>query len=170
LIKLLGAIILVGATTWVGLGAAQNLKRRENMLRAFASAMEQLAARLSFDLAMLPQVISDLSKEGPYLTQSFFKVCLAGLEDLDSSPFSQIWERAVKTAAEGIGEEGKNALCAAGAIIGRYGLEAQLGSLMGCEARLRALADSAHLECASKSKMYTALGVCSGLMAVIVLI
>ena len=161
---------MVGATTWAGLGAALNLKRRVGALRAYAAAMEQIAARLSFDLALLPRVIEQMSEEGPEPTRNFFKLCLVGLSQLGSMPFSQIWERAVDAAADGLCKDGKATLCEAGAIIGRYGLEAQLGALMGCVTRLRALADRAEHECSSKSRVYTALGVCSGLMAVLVLV
>ena len=132
--------------------------------------MEQMAARLSFDLALIPEVLEQLGREGPELTRSFFKVCLAGLDNIEDMTFSQIWQRAVKTASEGLSSRGKETLVQAGSIIGRYSLEAQLGALMGCVARLKSLADSAAVEGASKIRVYAALGVCSGLMAVLVLI
>ena len=170
MIKILGAILLVGVTTWMGLNASLRLRRRETTARDFASALEQLAAMMSCELLPMPDALERLSDSAPETTRSFFKMCLHGMKELGDRPFSQIWKQSLECCGAWLGGQERAVLVRAGQILGRYGLEAQLSAIGGSVHRLRSLADSSAAEVKEKGRVYTALGVCSGVMAVIVLI
>ncbi|NLT39688.1 MAG: hypothetical protein GXX89_04410 [Clostridiales bacterium] len=170
MIKLLGAVLLVGVTTWVGVNASFRLRQRERAARAFASALEQLAAELSFEMARIPDVLLKLSKTAPEITRPFFHMCVNATKQIGELPFSVIWRESLLKSHTGLGDEERLEVIQAGVILGRYGIEAQLGAVMNCIQRLRALADEASVMNRDKGKVYTALGICSGIMAVIVLL
>ncbi len=162
--------MLVGVTSWVGVSASYRLRQREHAARAFATSLEQLAAELSFEMARIPEVLEKLSKTAPERTRAFFLLCFNGTKSLGERPFSIIWKDALARSRTGLGGQELEAVEQAGTILGRYGLEAQLGAVMNCVQRLRSLADEAAVVGRDKGKVYTALGICSGIMAVIVLI
>lgn len=170
MIKLLGAFLLVAVTTWIGTSSAYKLKQRERSARDFASSLEQLAAMLSYNNGTLPETIRELSEGRTDLSAPFYHLCLLKLGQLDSVPFSRLWSEALEAAGIWLGPRERSTVDRVGQILGRYGLDAQLGAVMNSVSRLRQLADEAAVESRTKGKVYTALGICSGLMAVIVFI
>jgi len=170
LIKLLGAFLMVGVTTWIGANQSFVLRRREHTARDFAARLEQLGAILSFKMDSIPAAIEELLRGEADMTTPFFTMCLVNMEQLGSLSFCEIWSRAMESAHICLGSRERREVMALGEIIGRYGVEAQLNAIMSCVYRLRSLADEQAVQNRQKGKLYTALGVCSGLMAVIVLI
>jgi stage III sporulation protein AB len=95
MIKLLGAIIIIVATTWTGFEAARSFSERPKQLRALRSALQSLEAEIMYGHTPLHEAARRLSEQlsGPLST--FFDSFAKKLTDTETT-VKQAWESSLK--------------------------------------------------------------------------
>lgn len=86
MIKLIGAIMIVGASTYIGFLMAALLKARVSELKDMESALLQLETQIFFTRTTLPEAFSDVGKKSKSPVSDFFYSVAESLRnnDLDS--------------------------------------------------------------------------------------
>lgn len=87
--KLIGAIIILTATTWVGFELAKRLSERPRQLRHLKSALQSLEAEIMYGMTPLAEACINLSRQLPkpisYLFERFSHHLLNKEESVDKA-------------------------------------------------------------------------------------
>ncbi len=170
MIRLIGALLLAGGASLLGILAAAQLDRRVRSLRAMLGALELLERELSFRLTPMPALLSTLAKRSPAPVNAFFAHCLAGMGALGEKTLGDLWDEALESVPMDFQEEEKQALRELGGVLGRYDGEGQRDSLGLARAQLEQCLTAAGDERNRMGRVYRMLGLSSGAILVILLL
>jgi stage III sporulation protein AB len=169
--KLLGAVLLVCACGAVGIGRSRQLRLRVKSLTALTDALALMQNEICRLLTPLPELAARLALDAPEAARPLFGALLPELDALGERPFSELWAAAVENARPTLllrGEE-TEALCVLGLFLGG-GAEEQEKALESTGARLALALAAARTEADTRCRLYTALGLSSGLLLSIILL
>ncbi len=170
MLKLLGALLVIGGGAWAGLSAAGELSRRAKVLDAWADALSLMENELSFRLSAMPELTERLSQSARSPAREVFLDLQKGLKRLGEASFEELWRGALSSHPGGLRGEELDELKNLGAVLGRYGWEDQCKSLETARRALTGWADLAREELRQKGKAYAALGVTLGAFLTILLL
>lgn len=171
MLKIIGALLVAGGATAMGLISVSGLTARVKLLSRLVEALGYMRGEISFNLTPLPDIIQSLSAKTGEADKNFFWVCQRGLKKLGDKPFPEIWRESIdSTLGHLLKEEELITFAALGDVLGRYDSEEQVRSLEYAEKRLSLYLQIAETERAQQGKVYGAVSVLSGLAAIIILI
>ncbi|MDE5412256.1 MAG: stage III sporulation protein SpoAB [Bacillaceae bacterium] len=117
--KLIGAIIILIATTWVGFEIARRLSERPRQLRQLKIALQSLEAEIMYGMTPLAEACHNLAKQMPKPVSYFFSRFAQRLKDQEES-VPVAWEESLKETWQ------LTALCDA-----EYEIMQQFGTTLG---------------------------------------
>ncbi len=150
LIKIIGFVFIVCSTTLFGIGLSKGLKRRTQTLNWFVGAIDEIAEKIRYSSAELPQIISSIYKYDTYLSVDepfFVRLKSTGLDKQDQTTVEEFFE------GLGLGDG-----------------ESQVKRCATYKRQLLRRLEDADRQYNEKSRLYTKLGFFSGLGIVIILI
>lgn len=170
LFKGLGLAAVFLSCLLAGVGASRRLSRRVEELETLISAVEYIAMEIRYDALPVGRLFERLEGIAEYRPLGIFGVCsqaLARTGDLAGS-----WEKALAGAKGTLSlEEGDyEALRLFGRSLGTTDVEGQLSLCDGCVAMLRRRLQAAKANREKRGRMYTSMGVLTGIFIVILLI
>lgn len=171
MLRLLGAFFLVGGTAAMGFRASGKLRMRITVLSELATAIELIRSDLAFRQSDIPDLMKDLAERIAEPVRSLFRACCERESSLGQVSFSQVWNDAM-TECGGLSltTREKRELSSIGTILGRYDVDGQLSALGALHHRMEQLYDEAVRERENKGRVYSTLGVVTGLGLVILLL
>ena len=171
MIKLLGAVLIITGTAAWGAGRALRLKNRVRSLSSLVTALGMMGSEIEARMTPMPELLDLLENEAPYPSKRLFAATSENMKELGMTPFSGIWEQAVRETPELLlSAREESCLKELGFSLGRYDI-AQVRAAIGYTIRrLSDYRDDAERERKASSKMYAFLGVAAGVFAVVVLI
>ncbi len=169
MVKLMGAVLVAAGCGWLGFQGAEGLRRRVRALRDMAGGLLLLERELELGAPPLPGLMDGLSARACGPAKALFEGCRVGLERLSEEPFALLWRRLIQEQSA-LGEEGRGALLPLGEVLGRYDSQAQLESVSAARRQLEELAARCEAEGRRQGRVYQALGLCSGVFLVILLL
>ena len=95
MIKLIGAIFIIVATTWTGFEAARHLSERPRQLRALRTALQSLEAEIMYGHTPLHEAARRLSAQLPKPLSIFFESFAKKLTDTETT-VKEAWEISLK--------------------------------------------------------------------------
>jgi stage III sporulation protein AB len=95
MIKLIGAIFIIVATTWTGFEAARHLSERPRQLRALRSALQSLEAEIMYGHTPLHEAARRLAAQLPKPLSAFFEAFARKLTDTETT-VKEAWETSLK--------------------------------------------------------------------------
>lgn len=168
--KIIGAILIIISTTWVGFEFAKRLSERPRQLRQLKVALQSLEAEIMYGLTPLAEASLNIAKQMPQPLSSFFLTFAEKLETCDGSAL-EAWKQSLKETWH------LTSLCK-----GEYEVMTQFGSTLGQSDReqqqkqiLLALTHLEREEVDAKEiqhryeKMLKSLGFLGGLLVVILM-
>jgi len=169
MIRLIGAALIAAGGGWLGLQAADGLRRRVCALRQMEDGLALLEQELELSAPPLPRLMARGAGRGQGPAQVLFRACAQGLERLDRESFSALWRRLVGEL-EDLGAEGQAVLLPLGDTLGRCETRQQLEALSAARRRLEDLAVRQEADCRRQGRVYQALGLSGGAFLVILLL
>ncbi len=170
MLRLLGAVLVVGGAGALGLLAAQKLRRRVENLRAMTGALELAERELSFRLPPIPDLFSSLERRAPAPAGACFGRCLAGMDRLGEDSLGTLWREAVEETLPDLAPEDREELAELGEVLGRYDGEGQRQALALTRARLERNLERAEADRDSRGRLCAALGLTAGAFGAILLL
>lgn len=172
MLKLLGAVLIVGACSALGLSARQRLRQRLRALDAMINALQYIASELQCRMTPLPELIESLACSDNDITARIFRTMRAKIRQKDELSLPYKWCRAFQECREtvGLGEEENRLLCDMSGFLGKYDSVQQVKSLDYVRRRLCDLRISAQEELHSKGNIYRTCGIALGIVTVLVLL
>ena len=171
LIKILGALMLIGGAAVIGLRAVENLDNRVRLYSALIHALDLMQAEIFFRLTPLPELMEQLSRQIEPPVSLLFQDCFEHMRKKGSGSFSLIWEGTLRRSiGRELSSSALTSLCELGGILGRYDAQTQSNAILHAAKRMESCYESAQREKDRQSRVYGILGVISGLAAVIILL
>lgn len=172
MLKLLGVVLIIGASTALGFSARQRLARRVSVLSQFIQALDIMASEVSERQTPLPDIIRQLSAEGGEDSRHFFQELHHRIARGDGLSFSYRWQTTARDLADELGLESDETdiLRDAAIYLGRYHAEQQLFGLQQTRARLEAVRQQAGEALKTKGSVYRACGIAAGVVTVLVML
>jgi len=171
MLKLIGALMLIGGSVVIGLRAMERLSERVSVYAALIHAIQIMQAEITFRLTPLTELMKLLGGQIEAPVNQLFEHCYHGLCKNESGVFSAVWDNSLRqTIGPELSLEARQNLRELGGVLGRYDAETQAKALAHMSVRMEYFLESAKREKERQSKVYGVLGLVSGLAAVIVLI
>lgn len=170
MLKLFGAVLLMGGAAAIGFSAAAGLRAHASCLRTFVIALEQIERELNFRLTPLPVLFHKLARSSGAPADYFFALCEKGIARLDEKPLYEIWREALDKAGLPLEQDEKLALAELGSVLGQYDSDGQRAAIFEVRERLAVFFKRAEDERNRLEKVYGALGLSAGAFLLLVLL
>lgn len=171
MIKTIGAMLLIGSASFIGIKAASGFSLRVNVLNGFLQALDIMRAEIGENLTPIPDLMEMLSKKLQGPVSEFFSGCADEMSKRREAPFRFIWSKnLMKAEYLRLKPSEVEVLSELGNVLGRYSALAQEKVISHSSRALSAFLERAREEKARLGKLYAKLGVICGISIVIVFI
>ena len=171
MIRILGAVLVIGATGTIGLTSMWRMGMRVRILTALIAALETMKGEICDRLTPMPELIVRLSDECDSVLYPFFGRMKAEMGKLGASSFYFIWKRAIEHSPElELSDREKMALIDLGRTLGRYDVEEQRSAIGHTMRRMEGFLKKAEDERRTGGKVHAVLGLIAGIFVVIMLL
>ncbi len=171
MIKLIGAMFILAATTWCGYEVSRNLSERPKQLRQLKSALQSLEAEIMYGHTPLLEAARRLSAQLSKPLADFFQEFANKLTDTDTT-VRDAWENSLKeiwkTTALKQGEY--EIMKQFGETLGRHDRNSQQKHIMLTLTHLEREEAEARESQAKYEKMVKSLGLLTGILLIIIFI
>lgn len=146
MIRLLGTLLIAGASLTLGLTYVAGEVRKLNDLSSMLLLLKEMRGELGARITPLPQLMELVSRRCGGAAGNFARGLHLRMGELGEKEFSVLWNESLKAFLPDLGKEEKDALHVLGRSLGRYELDRQLSELdicMGClESRIAVYSSS----------------------------
>lgn len=170
MLKLLGACCLLGGAMYVAMATTHRLRERVDVLAALTAAVGFLQEELSYARTPTNKLLEQLSQSHSDPVGRFFRAVLDALREDPEGGVRRGWDTALDQCLPMLHKEEKETLSALSQTLGRYDVEAQRPILAQTAARLEEYRQEAKADQARLGRVYTAVTLAAGTLAVIVLL
>ena len=170
MVRIAGALLLVGAGLWAGLERGRVQDRRVRALREWAEALDLWARELAYRLPTTAQLLSTLTQRGPAGPKQVFGQALAGLDGLGEQDFETIWQRALADGETDLPDQELELLKGLGAVLGGYGWEDQHSAVERVARQLERRGETLAQALVQERKTWGVLGLSAGCALAILLL
>ena len=170
MIRLIGAALLAGGSSALGLGAVARLEGRVRDLRDLIAGLEVMERELSWRMLPLPELLECAAQGTGSRAARFFRLCARGASHLNGRPFRQIWLEGEEASGLLLEETDRLLLERLGGVLGRYDGENQRQALAEAVRRLEERRLQAQSQRQRLGRVYGTLGVAAGVLLIILLI
>ena len=171
LIKIVGSLLIISASTIIGCAYSRDYARRPAQLRELQGQLQILENELSFQLNPLLEAFSTIAGTGS-ITTNFFSSAARYLKNKRGISATRAWELAINDniSATSLVEEDKDIIIAFGKMLGSSDLEGQIRNIRLTLSQLEIQESKAEESRKKNESMYRNLGVLGGLALVIFLV
>ena len=167
MIKYFILIVILCASTGIGLLVSKKYKDRVIELREFRNALNILENKIKFTYEPLTEIFNQISQEKSSKIEEIFENMTYKLE-FENVKYS--WMDAIQEADISITQEDKDILKELGKVLGQTDADSQVNEIEVTESFLNMQIEKAEEARKKNQKMYKTLGVVVGLVFVIILI
>lgn len=170
MLKLAGALLLVGAGTLLGWLNARRLADRPAQIRRLVRLLSQLETEISYGYTPLPEALGRIGRQASEPLGSLFREAARGLEreelaaaDAWQSALDRTWGMTAMKSGE------REIMAALGRTLGRTDRDDQVRHLRLAVKQLEALEPEAAEEQRKYEKMWKSLGLLGGALVAVIL-
>ncbi|WP_353892386.1 stage III sporulation protein SpoIIIAB [Proteinivorax hydrogeniformans] len=171
MLKVMGAAVLIAATTSYGFQKAQKLQQRTTALRVFQNGLAMLQTEVSYGHTPLPKALKNVAYTLPSPQKEFFINISYNLEKCDGFMLERYWsEELKKDTYQFLTDRDKDILQTLGFSLGKSGIDEQLKHISLTLNKLNAAEQESEQQYKKNGKMWKYLGFFTGLALVLVLL
>lgn len=170
-IKMVGGLLVMAATSCIGLEAAQRFQRRPRQLRELQSSLQMLETEISYTQTPLPKALEKIAHNIKGCAGDFFFIIRNRIADIPGTTVREAWHQGMEYLREhsALTECDQQLLDNFGATLGVSDRQNQIKHLKLVMAQLAAAESKAWDEKLKNERMFKALGILGGLAIVILL-
>ena len=166
MIKYFILIVILCASTGIGLLVSKKYKDRVIELREFRNALNILENKIKFTYEPLADIFKQISKDN---TTEIEKVFGQMANQITYYPAKKVWEECIQEADISLRQEDKEVLKKLGKLLGQTDVDGQISEIEVTENFLDMQIEKAEEEKKKNQKIYKTLGIVTGLVFVIIL-
>lgn len=169
--KLLGALLIILTTSWIGFEWSRRLGMRPKEIRQLKSALQILEAEIIYSQSPLQEAFKNIANQLPHPIDDFFTQLHSDLEKKNAN-FKAIWEKSVHELKSNsyLGNNEIEILQQFGRTLGRHDFYQQQKHIQLAITHLDRELEEARDEQFKYSKMAKSLGVLAGVFIVLLLV
>ncbi len=168
LIRLIGFLLVTGASAAAGLSMASGVRARVHALQGLQTALELAKNEICYQLTPLPELFCKLAEASAGKVRRFFQTAGIALGQRTCRSVPAAFSAAFSVTDWGTEE--RRVLSDLGAALGRYDLEGQQRALGLAASRVAGLLSQLEADKRARCKSYGMLGICTGLAIAILLV
>lgn len=171
ILKILGAVLVIVATSLIGMEFAARFERRKRSIADFIAALTMLESEISFTLAPLHQAFASIARQlESRPVGAFFEELSSQLEQ-NSIQVQKTWTNILKKRESQLylSKSDLEILAAFATNLGKTDRDNQMKSIRHTLAQLELQREQAEQACIKNKKMYQSFGVLSGILIAILL-
>ena len=171
MIKWLGSIMVLLASTGIGLLAGEKKKERRNQLKELLLHMKVLYGEIEYGRTALPEVLEIVASRNQGDMTCFFEKVSGELNKMQGDSFYTVWCRCMESelAATSLQKKDRSLLKGLGENLGFLDQKMQLTTITHYIMGLEAAIEDAEKEVNEKVKLYNMLGILGGIFITIVM-
>lgn len=171
MIQIIGSLMIIGASTLIGMVLASQYSQRPRQIRQWRSALQAIEAEIVYGRVPIEELSAHLSGQLPQPVARFFKYLRTGLVE-ECQPLKEAWNDAVarfwpETALKNAERE---VILQFGTTLGTEDAENQKKHIQLALSHLEREETEARTAQASHEKMMRSLGFLAGILVVLLLI
>jgi len=171
-IKIIGSIIVVAASSFIGFFISKDCSKRPLQLRILQGLMQMLENEIRFLSSYIPDAFKRIYESVDNPVAEFFKATIENLNDDSGLNASQAWEMAIsnnifKTALNG---EDRDILVSFGKMLGNSDIEGQIKNIGFILHQLNLQEKKAEENKRKNETLFKTLGFLGGIAVVLILI
>lgn len=172
LLKILGSVMIIGASAFVGYIFANDCSRRPQELRDIQTMLKMFENEINFLSNVLSEAFYKIYKSSTSKTAFFFKSTIEHLRKDENISAAEAWEKSVfqHIDSTALNHEDKEILISFGRMLGSSDCQGQINNIEMALHQLRLQEQKAEEYREKYETMYRSLGVLAGIALVIVLI
>ena len=170
MIRLLGALLLMGGGLWLGLERARTLVKRRQALDAWAQALALLEGELAFSLPAMPLLLERVSRRAEAPAREVLDTARGSLTQLGERSFPQLWSEALHREPGGLAPEELEQLDRLGELLSQRSWEDQRTAAEAVRQTLLARREQVAEALGREGKTYGTLGLALGTFLTILLL
>lgn len=170
MVRIIGAGLLLTASTALGFSAAAELRAHVRELEQFIGSFELMERELKGRLTPLPELLRLAANTMKTSVKEFYLLCSALCAKKQDRSFSFIWKNALRAVQLRLTEPELQVVESLGEVLGRYDAGSQIAALQEASERLKGELAAAKERQIHMGKVYGALGMTAGMFLVIILI
>ncbi len=167
--KVTGALLVIAVFTAFGIIKSMSLSGRAKCLREVIDALRYISSELQSAATPIPEIFAELYRlSGPETGQMFLRLKenMASLSDMS---FGELWQMALQDRSLNLSAYQRDELGRLGLYLGRYPAGEQCAAIDACIMHLESEHEAALGRAREGRKLYTGLGLTTGLMFAAVL-
>lgn len=170
-LKMSGAVLIVAATSWIGLETAQGFQRRPRQLRDLQSSLQMLETEISYTQTPLPKALEKIARSIKGCVGDFFFIIRNRLINTPGTTLGEAWHKGMEYLQEhsALTASDQQILHNFATTLGISDRQDQVKHLKLVMAQLAAAEIKAWDEKAKNARMFKTLGILGGLAIVILL-
>lgn len=171
MLRLFGAVLIIGATSMAGFVWAERLSDRCELLKSWLRLLDILQTEIGYQTRMLPEIFLQMAQLSydDYLGESLRK-CAGELKFGSGKGVAEVWEQLVFSRAEFLTNGDLEILLGLGNYLGSTDRADQVNRIKVCMANLELNLKEAESKKKTKSNLYRYLGFACGAVVVLWLI
>lgn len=168
--RLLGCVLVLIGTGVGGFVVARSYSQRPGVLRALRGALTMLTTEITYGTTPLPEAASRIARHSPAPVDTFFRIVSASLRD-DAVCTATAWREAVarQRGRWPLTSADENVLFELAAYIGQSFAADQEKHLQLALSRLDRQQEEAREQADVQTRLWRYLGICTGLLVVLLL-
>jgi len=171
-IKLLGSLMVLIASTGIGLLAGERKKERRKQLKELLLHMKVLYGEIEYGRTALPEVLEIVASRNQGDMTAFFRTVATELSKMQGESFHTIWKRCMESelTATSLQKKDRILLEGLGENLGFLDQKMQLTTITHYMMSLEAAIEEADNEVKEKVRLYNLLGVLGGIFIMLVML
>lgn len=171
MLKLIGVIMVIGASSGLGFAMSQELKDRIEALIYIKKIMLMLRGEIKYMKSPLSEAFSNMAVRVNPPFSEFFKALSMELEELEGNPFSMIWKEKINKYLKGLRllKHDYEQIERLGENFGYLDGEMQLNTIDLYIEQLEVEIKTAQETIGSKTRVYNCMGVMGGIFVAIII-
>lgn len=172
ILKIIGSLLVMTATSAIGFALARDCSRRPRQLRELQGILQMFENEISFLSNILTDAFLKIYASASSEVAEFFKATIDNLKAYEGINASEAWEKAVNDNIKrtALNKEDESILVSFGKMLGNSDLEGQIKNIRLTLTQLKLQEQKAEESRKKNESMYKNLGILSGLAVVIILL
>jgi stage III sporulation protein AB len=172
LLKIIGSIIVIFSSSFLGYVLSRDCSRRPGELRELQGLLQMFENEISYLSSYISDAFERISKRSTADATVFFSDTVCRLKEDNSLNASEAWERAVTENIKrtSLNKEDEAILVSFGKMLGNSDIEGQIKNIRLAISHLKNQEHKAEEIKAKNEKMIRSLGILGGLAIVVILI
>lgn len=167
IVKIIFLSIIFGTTSLIGFLFSKKYSNREKNLKEIKSALNIFETKIKYTYEPISEIFKEISKNSKKEVSELFNNAANKMQNENAG---QAWSETIDNANIDISKEDKNILKGLSKLLGKTSIEGQVSEIELTSNFLDKQIKIAEQERAKNEKLYKTLGICMGLVIVILLI